>query len=270
MICYPHAKINLGLHIQTKLMNGYHSLETYFYPVPLCDMLEVVKNNSDLVLFQSSGLEISGNQNDNLILKAYRLLQQKYKIGGVKIHLHKRIPMGAGLGGGSSDAAYMVLMLNKLFNLNLSFEQKKEITDEIGSDCSFFLQSKPAFAFNTGNDFRESNLNLGGYWLVLVKKNVHINTADAYSNILDYSCKIPLPKIENIQILNWKNQVFNDFENKVFISNPELKEIKDKIYELGAIYASMTGSGSACYGIFRNKIEDLSAFAEDFVFECQL
>lgn len=270
MICYPNAKINLGLHIQTKLSNGYHSLETYFYPIPLCDMLEVVKNDSDLIQFQSSGLEITGNQNDNLIIKAYRLVKMKYPISGVKIHLHKRIPMGAGLGGGSSDAAFMVLMLNKLLNLNMSFEQKKEITDEIGSDCSFFLQSKPAFAFNTGNDFRESNLNLTGYWLVLVKKDVHINTADAYTNILDYSCKIPLPKIENVQILDWKNKVFNDFENKVFKTHPDLNVLKNKLYHLGALYASMTGSGSACYGIFKNKVDDLSSFKDDFIFECQL
>lgn len=253
MICYPHCKINLGLNIQNRREDGFHNLETIFYPIPLCDILEVVPSEKSEFEMSFSGLKVDGNLEDNLVYKAYLLVQQKYQIPIVKVHLHKVIPMGAGLGGGSSDAAFTVKILDKIFNLKMSFEDMKNIVAPLGSDCVFFLQDKPVFAKNTGNDFEEIDLNLKGKWIVILKSDIHINTAWAYKDILNYSLFKHLPDISSMDIKEWRKQIFNDFEFKVFERYPEVELLKQKLYEHGAQYSAMSGSGSAVFGIFDQK-----------------
>lgn len=257
MITYPNAKINLGLNIVEKRPDGYHNLETIFYPINLQDALEVTllegEKEYELTL---SGTPIEGNPEDNLVVKAYRLLKEDYPhIAPVDIHMYKHIPTGAGLGGGSADAAFMIKLLNDKFKLGLSIEEMENYAARLGADCAFFIQNKPVFASGIGNIFEPIQLSLKGYFLVLIKPDIFVSTKDAFSLITPKTPVQSLKEIVRMPVETWRATMKNDFENSVFKKFPEIAAIKDKLYDMGAIYASMSGSGSSVYGIFREQVE---------------
>jgi 4-diphosphocytidyl-2-C-methyl-D-erythritol kinase len=265
MICFPNAKINLGLQIIDKRNDGFHNLESLFYPVNWCDALEIIENkelksNFNLHL---SGLNISGNVNDNLIYKAFQLISEKIKIPPIDVYLHKNIPMGAGLGGGSSDAAYFINLLNSKFELKLTAINKLEIASKLGSDCAFFIENKPTIATQKGNVFQEILFDLSNLWIAIIYPNLHSQTKEAYSLITPQK---PQKKIRDIvmqPIESWKHELVNDFEKSIMTKYPLVQEIKSTLYNLGAIYASMSGSGSAVYGLFNDEptIEKLRKYS---------
>jgi 4-diphosphocytidyl-2-C-methyl-D-erythritol kinase len=257
MIVFPNAKINLGLNIVEKREDGYHNLESVFFPVGWKDALELIidkDNPNGIVCFSSSGLEIPGDINDNLCIKAYRIIHQDYDLPAIKIHLHKNIPMGAGLGGGSSDAAFCIKAINEVCKLNLSMEEMHYYAKQIGSDCSFFITNTPAYATQKGDVLETLSLNLNGKYIVIVHPGIHVSTKNAYASIKPQRPHFNVKEIVlNEPIENWKEKLKNDFEKSVFEQHSEIKLIKDKMYENGAVYASMSGSGSAVYGIFNNE-----------------
>jgi 4-diphosphocytidyl-2-C-methyl-D-erythritol kinase len=251
MLDFPNAKINLGLLVTEKRADGFHNLESCFYPVQWCDALEILPAEQEQ--FTMSGLPVPGNPDSNLCLKAYRLLQRDFQLPPVHMHLHKVIPMGAGLGGGSSDAAFALKQLNTLFELNLSPDALENSARQLGSDCAFFIQNKPVIAVEKGDVFKPVDLDLSGYTCVVVYPGIHITTAEAYGNIVPQkpSCGIEMYLKQDVQV--WKEVLKNDFEEALFPSYPELPAIKEKLYAAGAEYASMTGSGSAVYGLFKGE-----------------
>ena len=257
MITYPNAKINLGLNIVEKRPDGYHNLETVFYPINLQDALEVnlLEGEEDFSL-KVSGVPIEGEPENNLVVKAYRLLKKDYpEMPAIDIHMYKHIPTGAGLGGGSADAAFMIKLLNDKFKLNLSIEKMEEYAAILGADCAFFIQNKPVFATGIGNIFEPIQLSLKGYYLVLVKPDIFVSTKDAFANIIPTQPTQSLKEIIRMPVETWRATMKNDFEDSVFQKFPEIAAIKDKLYDLGAVYASMSGSGSSVYGIFREQVE---------------
>ena len=257
MITYPNAKINLGLNIVEKRPDGYHNLETVFYPINLQDALEVnLREGEDEFSLKVSGVSIEGKPEDNLVVKAYRLLKKDYPhIPAIDIHMYKHIPTGAGLGGGSADAAFMIKLLNEKFKLNLSIEKMEEYAAILGADCAFFIQNKPVFATGIGNIFEPIQLSLKGYYLVLVKPDIFVSTKDAFAHIPPKEPTQSLKEIIRMPVETWRATMKNDFEESVFQKFPEIAAIKDKLYDLGAIYASMSGSGSSVFGIFREQVE---------------
>jgi 4-diphosphocytidyl-2-C-methyl-D-erythritol kinase len=257
MITYPNAKINLGLNIVEKRPDGYHNLETVFYPINLQDALEVndLEGEGEYAL-KISGTPIEGELDNNLVVKAYRLLKKDFpNMGSINIHMYKHIPTGAGLGGGSADAAFMLKLLNEKFKLNLSIEKLEEYAAILGADCAFFIQNKPVFASGIGNIFEEINLSLKGYYLVLVKPDIFVSTKDAFANIIPMKPNHSLKEIIRMPVETWRATMKNDFEDSVFKKFPEIAAIKDKLYDMGAIYASMSGSGSSVFGIFREQVD---------------
>ena len=253
MISYPCAKINIGLRIIRKRPDGYHELETCMVPVPWRDMLEIIE--SDRFSFQSSGLAIPGDADDNLCVKAYRLLQQDFDLPPVQIHLHKIIPMGAGLGGGSSDASAVLTGLNTLFALSLDPTQLEAYAARLGSDCPFFVQARPRLAHGTGTELLDTTLDVSGTFAVLVYPNAAVTTAEAYANVVPEPSEVPLQQqLETLPPTAWKGAVVNDFERSVFPQHPELEQIKAALYEAGAFYASLSGSGSTVYGLFEEAV----------------
>lgn len=267
MIVFPNAKINLGLNIIEKRSDGYHNLETVFYPVAWRDMLEILPserkiNRKSEVQFHSSGVQITGGSRKNTCVKAYQLLKQTYPVPPIQMHLHKCIPAGAGLGGGSSDAAHTLLSLNDLFSLGISKSQLERLASEVGADCAFFIRNRPVFATGIGDKFSDISIDLSGYFLVIVKPDVHVNTAGAYKNIVPARPEIPLSEAIRKPVETWKDWVTNDFEKTVFKKHPEIRHVKEQFYEEGAIYASMSGSGSAVYGIFKEAVNLKSRFPE--------
>lgn len=256
MVSFPPCKINLGLQILTKRADGYHNLSTCFYPVPWTDILEIIK--SDSVSFSSTGLPIPGS--DNLCIQAYQLLKKDFNLPPVKIHLHKIIPIGAGLGGGSSDAAHMLKVLNTIFNLGLTSVTLYEYASRLGSDCAFFIQDSPMLGSERGEVLSKIAVNLKDNFLIIVKPDIHIATAEAYAGVIP---RTPSQTIENIlgaDPSTWKTVLKNDFEESIFKKYPQIKEIKDKLYAFGAMYASMSGSGSSVFGIFEKEIKIPAAF----------
>lgn len=249
MLQFPNAKINLGLYVTGKRPDGYHQIESIFYPVPFNDILEIVESNN--FSLQITGKPIEGD--DNILTKAFRLLKNKFAIPDVSVHLHKTIPMGAGLGGGSSDAAFFLKMINEKFNLRIPVQKLKELAAELGSDCIFFVENVPSYVSGRGEITEPVNVSLSGYYLLIVNPAVHITTSDAYKNIipamLPFNLKI---KIESTPLSDWKMLLENCFEKNVFVLYPLLDKIKQELYSNGAIYASMTGSGSCLYGIFKD------------------
>ena len=257
MITYPNAKINLGLNIVEKRPDGYHNLETVFYPINLQDALEVnlLEEEKEFSL-KVSGVPIEGEPENNLVVKAYRLLKKDYpEMPAIDIHMYKHIPTGAGLGGGSADAAFMIKLLNDKFKLNLSLEKMEEYAAILGADCAFFIQNKPVFATGIGNIFEPIQLSLKGYYLVLVKPDIFVSTKDAFAHIIPTQPTQSLKEIIRMPVETWRATMKNDFEDSVFQKFPEIAAIKDKLYDLGAVYASMSGSGSSVYGIFREQVE---------------
>jgi len=264
MVLFPNCKINLGLNIIRKRDDGYHDLETVFYPLGLQDALEGVmsgvgdssRHRRDGVEFSSSGLEIAGEPQDNLCVKAYYLLQRDFPdLPPVQVHLHKTIPMGAGLGGGSADGAFTLKLLDKLYQLNLSIEQLCNYALQLGSDCPFFISNKPCFAMGRGEKIQEITLDLSHYTFLIVNPGIHISTANAFSGVIPKKPQKSILEIIQQPIDQWKGSLLNDFENQASKKFPEIAAVKEQLYANGALYASMTGSGSAVYGLFEREKE---------------
>lgn len=263
MLGYPNAKINIGLNITEKRSDGFHNLETIMYPVPLTDVLEFVE--SDTLKFDSTGLHIDGDPAHNLVLKAYHLLRGKFDLPPVHIHLHKNIPMGAGLGGGSSDGAFMLKMLNDHFNLNLLNDKLEEYAAALGSDCAFFINNEPVFAHGRGELFEGIDFRFSEVFILLVKPGFGVPTKIAYSNVVPQKSRLSLKALIDFSLYQWKTNIKNQFEKTIFPAYPEIAEIKEKLYRLGAFYSSMTGSGSAVYGLFHSNPERfISRFSNEY------
>jgi 4-diphosphocytidyl-2-C-methyl-D-erythritol kinase len=248
MLSFPNAKINLGLSVIERRPDGYHNLETVFYPLALSDILEILTGES--FQFNSSGLMLDTEGDDNLVVKAYSLLKSEFDLPPVRIHLHKVIPFGAGLGGGSSDAAYMLKMLSRLFGLGLSPEQLRKYAAKLGADCPYFIDNHPSLATGIGNELTPISLDLGKYYIALVKPPFGVNTALAYKAVKPPGRQTSIRDILLQPVETWKECLSNDFETPVFKMFPEIASVKDTLYELGAVYASMSGSGSSVYAIF--------------------
>ena len=247
MIVYPNAKINIGLNVLEKQVDGYHKISSVFYPVnELFDILEIFPSKD--FSFSSSGIEIPGN--DNLCIKAFDLLHSDFKIGNVTMHLHKLIPIGAGLGGGSSDGAFVLKALNEIFKLELSSVELEKYALQLGADCPFFIENLPKYVTGVGENMMSIDFDLSSYKLKFIFPKIHISTIDAYKFVIPNQPKKGLLDLVNQPIENWKRNVKNDFEVAAFLKYPQLNKIKKKLYADKAIYASMTGSGSVIYGIF--------------------
>ncbi|OMP77160.1 4-(cytidine 5'-diphospho)-2-C-methyl-D-erythritol kinase [[Flexibacter] sp. ATCC 35208] len=249
MIVFPNCKINLGLHIVRRRADGFHDLETVFYPLQLTDALEVLSPGT--LQFNSSGIAIPGAADDNLCLKAWHLLKKDFpSIAEVDIHLHKHIPIGAGLGGGSADAAFMLMHLNQRFQLGLTTEQLVEYAAALGSDCPFFVLNKACYATGRGEVMTPVELDLKGWTFVLVYPDIHVNTGWAFKQLTPGEPDISLLEVIKRPVEEWKGLMKNDFEIPIFSAHPELAQIKEEMYRQGAVYATMSGSGSSIVGIF--------------------
>lgn len=254
MILFPNAKINLGLAVTEKRPDGFHNIESVFIPISLSDVLEIIPSNE--FKLKTYGFDIDGEEEQNLCYKAYQLLKSKFNIPPVHILLYKNIPMGAGMGGGSSDATFTLIALNKIFHLNLDNVKLSGYAEQLGSDCVFFIHNSPCFAIQKGNIMNPINISLKDYYISILKSEVHISTVEAYRNINPHHPAFSFRKIvEEMPVETWKNYLYNDFEKQAFDRFPVLQDYKNMMYQKGALYAGMTGSGSAIYGIFKEKPE---------------
>jgi len=279
MLTFPCAKINLGLNITSKREDGYHNIETIFYPVPLTDALEVKLMHDDFPSDEPCDLKITGNavdcdEKNNLVVKAYTLLAQDFKLPRVHTHLVKRIPMQAGLGGGSADGAFMIRLLDERFRLNMGIAEMERYASRLGSDCAFFITTEPSFATGRGEVLEPVNIaehNLQGYYIAIVKPAIAVSTREAFKQII---CRQPEHCCRDIvrqPIETWKTVLTNDFEEPAFKQHPELADIKQRLYDLGAVYAQMSGSGSAFFGLFRTVPQQLkSNFPDCYTFTTKL
>ena len=265
MVTFPNAKINLGLDVVEKRPDGYHNLETVFFPIPLQDILEitVAEENAPDYTFTMHNAVFDGDNNENLVVKAYKILAADYKLPKVKMALYKNIPTGAGLGGGSADAAFALKMLNEIAGLGLTDEKLEEYAARLGADCAFFIKNTPAYATGIGNILSSTPCDLTGYFMVIVKPEIHISTKEAYSLVRPQYPEIPLTEIAKKPIAEWKGLMKNDFEKSVFAQHPSMEKIKDCLYSMGAVYASMSGSGSAFFGIFDHE-QDIDNIKQKF------
>ena len=260
MVRFPNCKVNLGLHILGKREDGYHNLETVFYPVVVCDALEVLPlhNDSHAPQFALSGLPVFGDAGSNLCVKAWYLLKADFpQLPAVSIHLHKAVPMGAGLGGGSADGACMLAMVNEMFSLGLSAESLAQYALQLGSDCPFFLYNKPCFATGRGEVIEPVNLTLPGFYFYIINPNIHINTGEAFRQLLYQDHPQPLQNIIQQPVEEWKEILHNDFEEGIVKRYPVVGDLIQQFYQHGAMYAAMSGSGSTVFGIFKEKPEEL-------------
>lgn len=261
MITFPCAKINLGLNIVSKRPDGYHNLETVFYPIPLTDALEIKYMDEKFPSESPCDLKITGkdvdcNEEDNLVIKAYQLLAADFQLPRVHAHLVKRIPTQAGLGGGSSDAAYMIRLLDERFRLNIGIPEMERYAAKLGADCAFFITADPSYAEGIGDVLMPVDVpgaGLGGYYLAVVKPSVAVSTRDAYAAIVPKTPAKCCRDIVRQPIETWKDELVNDFEAPIFAMHPEMAAIKQSLYDAGAVYAAMSGSGSALFGIFREQ-----------------
>ena len=269
MLSFPNAKINLGLRITGKLPNGYHSIESCLYPIPWCDALEFIPAKKSS--FESSGLEIGGKAEQNLVVKAYRLLKKEYPLAEIAIHLHKAIPMGAGLGGGSADASFMLKMLNEEFQLFLDDSLLEDYAAQLGSDCPFFIKNQPALATGTGTDLKPIPLDLSGLHLMVVNPGIHIGTKAAYAGVTPSQSDQDLEALLLSKDLDlWKKELINDFEQSVFTLHPSLAQIKAQLYDMGAAYAAMSGSGSTLFGLFEAPVQPADQWSDFDIFSTTL
>lgn len=262
MIVYPNAKINIGLNVVEKRPDGYHNLETVFYPIGLQDILEIKVLDEGNVpecgyKLKITGTILDGSPEDNLVVRAFKMLKHDFNLPPVSIGLYKHIPTGAGLGGGSSDAAFTIKTLNKRFDLRLTDEQMEDYCTRLGADCPFFIKDTPVFATGIGNEFHPVSFSLKGKHLVLVKPDLFVSTKDAYAKVNVRRPDTPLPELLAQPLETWKDTVINDFERSVFSKYPEIAAIKDSMYDIGAVYASMSGSGSSVFGIFDEPVENI-------------
>ncbi|SEN49718.1 4-diphosphocytidyl-2-C-methyl-D-erythritol kinase [bacterium A37T11] len=251
MISFANAKINIGLQVLGRRPDGYHNLETVFYPVQLNDVLEIVEGEQTKLI--SSGLEIPGN--GNLCLEAYEMLATDHKLPPLQIYLHKVIPIGAGLGGGSADAAFLLNLINNKYELGLQEDTLMAYARRLGADCAFFIHNKPVLARGIGDELSDIPLDLSAYKIVLVKPNIHISTAMAYRSVVQYTQEQRLEAYILQPVTEWKATISNDFESGIFNQFPQIYGIKAALYEAGALYASMSGSGSSVYGIFAEEVK---------------
>lgn len=255
MIAFPNCKINLGLNILRKKGHGYHDLETFFFPIPIHDALEILPSGNGKTKMTSSGMD-TGEMENNICLKAYYLLKKDCpQLPEVSIYLHKAIPLGSGLGGGSSDGVATLQLLKRKFKLDISEELLSSYALQLGSDCPFFILNKPAIASGRGENLTAIDFSLTGYKVAIVNPGVHVSTNEAFKNIIP---AVPSKSIEEIiqqPISTWERELINDFEKPIFIKYPEIKAIKDALYNDGAVYASMSGSGSSVFGIFEKQAE---------------
>jgi 4-diphosphocytidyl-2-C-methyl-D-erythritol kinase len=267
MISFPNAKINLGLSIIEKRPDNYHNIESVIYPVPLCDILEINIAADGHFSFGSSGLSLSCDIADNLCVKAFNLMQERFDIPPVKMWLHKIIPSGAGLGGGSADAAFAMRMLNKLFNLGLDNPTLIELAANLGMDCPFFIDNLPALATGRGDVLTPLDFSLRDHTICIACPEIHISTAEAYAGVVLHPGQICPVTLTVLSVSSWSGVLKNQFEETLFIFHPQLRAIKDKFYSCGAVYASLTGSGSAVYGIFNSLPMLQNKFEEMFYWE---
>ena len=252
MIDFPNCKINLGLYIENKRSDGFHNIKTIFYPFDLSDVLEIIESDSTGFSFTMSGIALNSSGQSNLCVKAYELLKNDFNLPAVKMHLHKNIPHGAGLGGGSADAAFTIKLLNKTFNLNLSISQMHEYAAKLGSDCPFFIENRTVIAKEKGDIFNPIQISLENYYILIVKPDVYVSTPEAYQWIKPRNAQVDIETIIKNPIETWKDLLYNDFEKSVFSKYPIIASIKDIFYKNGAIYAAMSGSGAAVFGIFHD------------------
>ncbi|WP_461787802.1 4-(cytidine 5'-diphospho)-2-C-methyl-D-erythritol kinase [Pedobacter sp.] len=253
MLTFANAKINLGLFLTEKRADGYHNLQTVFYPIRINDVVELVDAEETSMLIK--GVDIPGDAGDNICIKAFKILQKEFDLPNQQIVLLKNIPVGAGLGGGSSDAAFLVKLVNQKFNLGLSAEQMEAYVRPLGADCAFFVKNKPTYAFAKGDEFEELSVDLSAYYLVLVKPPVHVSTAQAYSKVNVKQPSTSLKDLIHLPLQDWQAHIFNDFEPSVFQQYPQIEQIKTKLYQAGAKFALMSGSGSSVFGIFENEVK---------------
>lgn len=255
MLVFPKAKINLGLRITGKRSDGYHNIETIFYPVCLCDALEMVINakSPDRDILTLTGYDLPGSVEENIVIRAINKLRESYSIPFLRIHLHKNIPAGAGLGGGSSDAACMLRTLDRMFRLSLSIDELKSVASGLGSDCPFFIDCQPAFASGRGEILEPVRSVISGFYVVLLNPCISISTKEAYDNCVPAPPGSSLAELISKPVTEWKELIFNDFEKTIFKRYPQIKMIKQALYDSGAVYSSMSGSGSTVYGIFDEK-----------------
>lgn len=253
MLAFANAKINLGLYVTEKRTDGYHNLETVFYPVKINDVIEIT--DAEETSCQIKGIDIPGSDKDNICLKAFELLKKDFNLPEQQITLLKNIPVGAGLGGGSSDAAFLIKLVNDKFQLNLSTDKMEDYARQLGADCAFFINNKPVFAEGKGDEFSEIKVDLSGYKIVLVKPTVHVSTADAYSGIVPHKSGVSLKELIQLPLKDWKSNLKNDFENTVFSKYPEIAGVKQALYHEGAIFAAMSGSGSSVFAIFEHEVK---------------
>ena len=275
MLTFPNAKINLGLNIVEKRNDGFHNIESVFFPVGWCDALEIIKATN--FSFTATGLEIPGNSKNNLIIKAFDLLYdlitiqeaengfKKITKSQIAIHLHKVLPMGAGIGGGSADGAFALKMINEIFALELDSKQLQDFASRLGSDCPFFIENTPKFCFEKGNKFEEIELNLKGKYILLINPQIHISTSEAYAGVMPKKPLISIQEIIKSPIKDWKGVLTNDFEENILKNHLKIARIKNDLYDLGASYASMTGSGSTVFGIFDKEVEPVEKYFKDCI-----
>lgn len=268
MISFPNAKINLGLQILAKRKDGYHDIRTCMVPIPLFDALEMILEKK--AAWSTSGMEVPGDPKDNLILKAEKLIKKDFSgLPNLHIHLHKNIPMGAGLGGGSSDGAFALVLMNNLFDLHLDDFFLEEYAAQLGSDCPFFIQNTPQIAEGRGEILQPFELSLKGSYLVLVNPKIHVGTKEAYAGVNPKAAPVILEEVLSDRS-RWKNELVNDFEQSIFPKYPEIESIKKNMYSAGAFYSAMSGSGSTVFGLFDQKPEGMTWKEGYFVFEAEL
>ena len=280
MIFFPNAKINIGLHVISKRTDGYHDLETVFYPIPLYDVIEIIRVESGsaipvnsvpvsfgntTIYFSLTGLSISGDLHQNICIRACELLIDQFPgLPDFQFLLHKNIPTGAGLGGGSADAAFTLLLLNETFKLGLTNLHLEALALQLGSDVPFFIRNTPAYAEKRGEQLETVQLDLSGFSLLLVYPGIHISTQEAFANVNPSSPSGTLKNLINVPVHEWKDRIKNDFEKSLFVQYPALEIIKKELYQLGALYASLSGSGSAVYGIIPSTLKPSHSFPSDY------
>ncbi|WP_324671986.1 4-(cytidine 5'-diphospho)-2-C-methyl-D-erythritol kinase [Hymenobacter sp. GOD-10R] len=248
MLVFPNAKLNLGLYITSQRPDGFRNLESVFVPLPWCDAFEVLP--ADAASLTLSGIPIPGDPATNLCWRAYELLKADFHLPPVQMHLHKAVPIGAGLGGGSGDAAFALRALADLFELNLSPEILEDYARRLGSDCAFFIRNKPVFAYEKGDVFEPISLNVTGMGCKVIYPGLHISTAEAYARVVPRAPRHDLRTSLAQPIEQWHELVSNDFEEALIPYYPILGELKQALYNAGAAYVSLSGSGSAVYGLF--------------------
>lgn len=272
MITFPIAKINLGLNVVERRPDGYHNLETVFYPVPIRDALEVTTMDPQFPSpydcdLKVTNISIEGDEQRNLVVRAYQLLKQDFpQLPRIHAHLHKAIPTQAGMGGGSSDCAYMIRLLNEQFLLGLSTQQMQQYAARLGADCAFFILSQPAYAEGIGERLEPIALNLNQYWIAVVRPDIPVPTKEAFSLVHPHHPEKNCRDVVMQPIETWRQDLVNDFEQSVFTLHPEIGAIKQQLYSLGAVYAAMSGSGSAVFGLFREDIKIGEHFPEMFTY----